>query len=544
MEQIQIQKLKINATNIKNSLTGYNKQLIKLRRDEFRFSFTEDKRKKLRKKEEKLESKTPIQKPLEVIKSKILAGPMSFFDKVKEFFGIVFLGLLINNLPKIINGLKKFFTDNKWIIDAIKFTIKLIGDGIMGMIWLVTEYPKGVQQSMMNELKWAKNEFEKIIDIVDNAYKIWSAFYDPTPNSSSSSSSSSQGSSSSSPQPGLNVPTGTSNPQPPQKLARGGTVRRQSDSKSSANEPSKSTITSGFRGATPTPMGRKAIESTDAFGTFATVTEQLKEQSVLLDGKGGINENFTDVNESFNQFLISLKDREDKDEKPPGSKISPSARRTPSPTPSPGGVSAPNGIKVDPTDILGTIGSTGRSSGPHLHIETGDGYGGAGGAIPKNVLDNIFIGGVPLSKLSQGDGIGAGRGHRGFDYPANLGSSISVGANLKFVEYDEGYNAGYGNSLIIIDENGNKYLLGHLNSGPTPSALKKIKDKQKQVKPLQVSTKIGTNPEDSLMAMGSFDFLVTQVIEKPVPMPIPFRVNSNSESKSNTIPEINPLLLV
>ena len=51
MEQVQLQKLKINATNIKNTLVNYNKQAIKLRKDEFRFSFNEDKEKKLRKKD-------------------------------------------------------------------------------------------------------------------------------------------------------------------------------------------------------------------------------------------------------------------------------------------------------------------------------------------------------------------------------------------------------------------------------------------------------------------------------------------------------------
>lgn len=548
MEQAQIQKLKINATNIKNSLTGYNKQLIKLRRDEFRFAFTEDKRKKLRKKEEKLESKTPIQQPQDVIKSKILAGPMSFFDKVKEFFGIVFLGLLINNLPKIINGLKKFFTDNKWIIDAVKLTIKLLGDGIMGMIWLVTEYPKAVQKNMMNELEWAKKEFERVGDILDNAYKVWSNFYNPSPSPTSSSSpSTSQGSQGTQSYQPTNSSGSSSSP--PQKFSRGGTVK-PSRSKPAEKQTTKSTITGTFRGATPTPMGKKAIESTNSFETFATVAEQVKEHSILLDGKGGINENFTDVNESFSQFLINLKDKEDKDKKPPTSKITPGTRRTPpSPgTSTPGGVNAPSGVKVDPSDILGAIGSTGRSTGPHLHIETGDGYGGAGGVVPKNILDNVFIGGVPLSRLKQGDGLGAGRNHKGFDYPANSGSSLTIGGNLKFVEYDEGYNAGYGNSLIIMDENGNKYLLGHLSSGPTQSALKKIKEKQKpQVKPQQVSRKIGQSPEDSLLAMGGgIDLFVTQVVEKPVPfpMPMPVRVNSNSESSNNVIPEINPLLLV
>jgi hypothetical protein len=45
------------------------------------------------------------------------------------------------------------------------------------------------------------------------------------------------------------------------------------------------------------------------------------------------------------------------------------------------------------------------------------------------------------------------------------------------------------------------------------------------------------------MAMGSFDFFVTQVIEKPVPFPQLIRVNNSSESSNNMIPEINPLLL-
>jgi len=42
---------------------------------------------------------------------------------------------------------------------------------------------------------------------------------------------------------------------------------------------------------------------------------------------------------------------------------------------------------------------------------------------------------------------------------------------------------------------------------------------------------------------GGVDFLITQIIEKPVPFPMPVQVNSNSESSNNFIPEINPLLL-
>ena len=116
--------------------------------------------------------------------------------------------------------------------------------------------------------------------------------------------------------------------------------------------------------------------------------------------------------------------------------------------------------------VVGRIGSTGRSSGPHLHIETGNGYGGAGGYIPQNVMDNIIVDGRPLSSYAMGEGLGAGRNHRGFDYPIRRGAPITLKGNLKLSEYDGGYNAGYGNSIIITDSNGRQYLLGHLSSGP------------------------------------------------------------------------------
>ena len=116
--------------------------------------------------------------------------------------------------------------------------------------------------------------------------------------------------------------------------------------------------------------------------------------------------------------------------------------------------------------VVGRIGSTGRSSGPHLHIETGNGYGGSGGYIPQNVMDNIIVDGKPLSSYEMGDGLGAGRNHGGFDYPIRSGAPITLKGNLKLSEYDSGYNAGYGNSIIITDGNGRQYLLGHLSSGP------------------------------------------------------------------------------
>ena len=58
------------------------------------------------------------------------------------------------------------------------------------------------------------------------------------------------------------------------------------------------------------------------------------------------------------------------------------------------------------------------------------------------------------------------RNHKGFDYPIRRGAPITLKGDLKLSEYDSGYNAGYGNSIIITDGNGRQYLLGHLSSGP------------------------------------------------------------------------------
>lgn len=168
------------------------------------------------------------------------------------------------------------------------------------------------------------------------------------------------------------------------------------------------------------------------------------------------------------------KGKRKKEEKPKPTDQTQSSRRE---TQGPGGAAA--GVDVGGV-VVGYVGSTGRSSGPHIHIETGDGYGGAGGDIPKSVLDNIIVNGKSLSSYPMGDGKGAGRGHRGFDYPMNGNEPIVLKGGLKFVEYDEGWNGAYGNSLVLSDSSGAKYLIAHLSAGPKdPKKIKELQEKQR-----------------------------------------------------------------
>jgi hypothetical protein len=543
MEQIQVQKLKINATNIKNSLVSYNKQLIKLRKDEARFLFTETKRQQAQQKEDKIE-KGSISKTIESIKSKIIAGPLGFFDKVKEFFGIVLLGLLINNLPKIIESLKKFFSENKWIIDAAKFTIKIIGDGIMGLIWLVDKYPKSVMQNIEKEKEKLKVEIDKLIAITDGVYNLWNnllGFNNPqqTPSTASPQPQSSQ---SSTPTPTIPSPTTTgstpvtrpatsptaSRNTPVQKFAKGGTVKPQA---------TKTTVAGGFRGTTPSPLGRRAIESVDSFEGFNQVASGVKLNSILLGEKDGVNDKFSKVNESFRQFLDLFANAE---------------KGKPFPTPTPPGAprvddpfSSPTAIKLDPSDVIGTVGYTGRvvpagPGGSHIHIED---YSTPGGGIPTSVKSNILINGKPMTsalRFSSGIGMRNGRLHAGEDYAGNPGQSITLTGGLKFVRFvpqgSDSSFAGYGNVVVIQDANGKKYFLGHLNSGPTPQLIKKIKEQQKSKDVVAPAMK---GLVDQLLRPEyrepepEVSFVFTRTRTKVMPFPVIKEVNKTIASNNN-----------
>ena len=561
MEQVQVQKLKINAINLKNSLTGYNKKLIKLRREEVRFSFTQEKQKIVLQKEKKLESKGFFQNLTENIKSRIVSIPMSFFDKVKEFFSIIFLGLIVNNLPAIIGKIEKFFAENKLFLNAIKITVKLIGDGIMGTIWLITEYPKLVQKSMMNELEWSKKELDRVGDILDSAYKVWSNFYNPSPSSTPATlspppSQRSQGTYP--PQQSRSSNPNGSPPQPVQNRSKGGTIKGESksrkDSTNTSPSPTKKTVS--------TPLGRKAIESVDAFETFATVSNQFKEQSVLLDGRGGVNENFNKVNESFDQFLIAL-GKKDKTPTPPGR-----------PSGSPGSSGPPAGSSIPSIPGNGKISGgaivtqrndpDGEQTG--IDIALKDSSGGYGiGALIKNPFESLKITGTGFQGSGSGEsGSGFGLYVTGEAVVDGKRYELLVGhLDKKYVKRGDVISGGDSiGAQGISGRATGPHVSTHINAldGGNPQSVlnaverswingtliksQNMKPGSGGVTPLVSNKKIGQSPDESLMAMNAVDFFVTQVIEKPVPfpMPMPIRVNSNNSS-NDFFPEISPLLL-
>ena len=177
MEETQVKQIKITATNIKNTLFKSNRQLIKLKKDRVKFNQLQRTKGKISGEETALEKRS-IRSSLKNVGEKLLSGPRSLIDKFKEFFGLILLGILVNNLPKIIKKLqevfgkiKSFLDNNPWIMDAVKFGFKIIGDGIMALAKLIKDikpFLGGTFEFALNSIRSTKNKIGDLIKTFDD----------------------------------------------------------------------------------------------------------------------------------------------------------------------------------------------------------------------------------------------------------------------------------------------------------------------------------------------------------------------------------------
>ena len=146
-------KLKINVTRLHSSLVSNNKKLKKLRLAETSFLRQLEVERKRKVKENKLEAPKKTTR-IDKIKKSFLGSTMSFFDKVRNFFGLVAFAILVKAIPAIVSRIKKFLDDNPWIIGTIKF----IWNTISGAVWVM----KGVYDFFTGKgLNGAKLENER-----------------------------------------------------------------------------------------------------------------------------------------------------------------------------------------------------------------------------------------------------------------------------------------------------------------------------------------------------------------------------------------------
>jgi rare lipoprotein A (peptidoglycan hydrolase) len=170
-------KLKLSIFNIKSLLVFNKKKLDKIKKEKKKFSLFQMKKKKVEEKENKIESPRTVGSTLKNIGKGLLAKPLSIIDKLKEFFGIILLGVLVNNLPTIVKKLqdvlgqiKKFFEDNPWIGKVITFTFDIIAKGMMGILDLTKVLMPVIGGSFkfaLDTIKTAGKEIGKAITLFD-----------------------------------------------------------------------------------------------------------------------------------------------------------------------------------------------------------------------------------------------------------------------------------------------------------------------------------------------------------------------------------------
>ena len=103
----QVEQLKLNVSNINSFLISKNKEQKKLKSDKKRLELRRADTLKREKEERKLEIKSsPVGKVSEKVKESVSSGG-SILDKLLNFGGLLLAGILVNNLPAIIDKVKE-----------------------------------------------------------------------------------------------------------------------------------------------------------------------------------------------------------------------------------------------------------------------------------------------------------------------------------------------------------------------------------------------------------------------------------------------------
>lgn len=490
----QVKSLKLNVTNIQSYLVSSNEKMRKLRSDKNSLIKTEQDKTKKAQKEKKIESSSSGLSAFGARVAKGVAKPfIGLFDRIKEFLGLIIAGIIVNNLPKLIEGIAKTVSDiskiisqigsfigkNKWMLEGIKFMMTTFGVAVGPIIDLVKAITPSEQNRITKDSERIRDEFgslDKDLEGDDeeinrrlNQYERNQARQTAT-TTPSTTTQTSRSTPTGSPDRSFrepSTPTRTDSRVP--KFAAGGRVepRRTDTGTQPAARKSMTAATTTGRQTDGSVRSKRAVQTVNYFSFFNNNT-RASEAIVEKDAKN---------KDTFKEILTSLKTIQDI-RKQIGDDVSePRDRQTPAP---PGQQPIDYGvpISVDPNEVIGTVGSTGRSSGPHIHIQNLKDYNMG---IPPQVLNNVFVSGRPMKdalQFTSGIGWRDGKMHQGLDYAGDPDQPITLRGGLKFVRFipngTEPRFAGYGNLVIIQDANGIPYLLGHLNSGPrNPEALRR-----------------------------------------------------------------------
>ena len=144
----QVEKLKLNVTNIKKYLFKSNKELknLKLQKKNL-FSNIENKETLKSKKTKNLGIKSSFSKITNIATSPI----KNISDRIFDFFGLIAFGFLLREIPKIITDINNFFDSD--FIKSFGIVIGTIGIGFEYLGDLIEVFPKSKQSELNKELQ-------------------------------------------------------------------------------------------------------------------------------------------------------------------------------------------------------------------------------------------------------------------------------------------------------------------------------------------------------------------------------------------------------
>ena len=126
MEATQVQQLKLNVTNINSFLKKSNKTYIGLKKQNSTLLSNQIQRKKQESKEKKIETRRTTGFGLGKVGDKIASTGGSIFDKILGFASFILGGILVNALPGIIKKTKEIFDSIVDFVTPIQSGFNLI----------------------------------------------------------------------------------------------------------------------------------------------------------------------------------------------------------------------------------------------------------------------------------------------------------------------------------------------------------------------------------------------------------------------------------
>ena len=534
---IETKQLKLNVSNIKSTLIRGNKDLKKIRVQEKTLLLKQKKEQQKIQKEKFVEGKKSQSGKIGNAAKAAAAPAMGFFDKIKEFFSLLLVSFAINNAPQLIKGIEKFIEDNKWIskifevfFKSIEFIVPVFKniidffnpskraemeknrseltdsiDKLLGLNKDIEKDLKSVDAELDKAQKFQPKSDDEVRNDVAYAIKTKEISYIAMDNKLIAYDRAKQSNNQSDRVviPGIGsyqkVKTGglfglgstlvekttdVSGTEIPvdefeKRVASIGRGRAPDGSDSAENYTSlqdllKSLGVEGYsRGGTASssPESPTAKKARIGLKSFSDAKSNANNQGMIIETQQKNNESFENLVKNFMELNKGDDDEDKPPQNPPG---------TPPGSPPTTTTGNPTGSNPAFGRIVGYVGSTGASTGPHIHIETGDGvspYTDAGHAIPTEVLDNIMVDGKKLGSYTPNDVprwrdhpvYGGRKYHYGYDYPIRPGAPIQLQGGLQFVDYDSTQDPrGFGNNIKIKDKNGNFYIIAHLSKGPDP----------------------------------------------------------------------------